>query len=123
FIVRWNERLIANPTVQRQTGSRLPGILNVKPDVILPVILRRELSLMPGRGSAQHQIRQGQTCSSSIECHLAGSKSAGAIIHQRMNVVCSESKLMSSLGHTQILGELETLRIGFTWGRHLTGAE
>src|SRR2546426_4978955 len=98
FIVRRNERLITNASIQRQAGSSLPSILNVKSDVILTIILGRKLSPMPGRGFAQHQIRQRQARTGSVERHLPGSKCPGSIIHQRMDIVCSETNLMRALG-------------------------
>src|SRR2546422_284410 len=40
-----------------------------------------------------------------------------------MDIVCSESDLMRSFGHAQILGELKTLCIGLAGSRHLTGVK
>src|SRR5262249_23602678 len=105
-IIRPEVGFPSQATIERKLWGRLPGVLYIKPEVILAEILCRNLILPPLVRFADNQTRERQPGGPAVERKPTARPRAGGVIHVGVDIVHSESQLVCAANGGQIFGKL-----------------
>src|SRR5262249_42272113 len=74
FVVRRNIGFPARAEIQCEMRICLPGVLHISSNVILPVVLCRNLALLPLRRPSHHHVRHRKSDVGTVEYELTRCK-------------------------------------------------